>query len=65
MCFKASAISEKNENFEKSTGVLLYQLATKIKSQIKFRTNFLVEKIVKAELKNEAQLNGNPSHLAF
>ena len=43
---------------DKTAANLLYQIAAKIKSQIKNRTNFLVENVVEKKLLNEPQLNG-------
>jgi glutaminyl-tRNA synthetase len=42
--------------FEKTTGALLYQLAVKIKSQIRARLPFLVENTVNKNLASEPQL---------
>lgn len=43
---------------EKSSANLLYQIATKLKSQIKFRLPLLVESVVNKNLTTEPQLNG-------
>ena len=55
---KAKKVANTDQAFEKVVGVLLYQLATKLKSQIKNRLNFLIENIVKKNLITEAQLTG-------
>ena len=46
-------------SFEKTTGALLYQIAAKIKTQIRNRLQFLVENTVNRNLNNEPQLTGN------
>lgn len=43
-------------SFEKTTGALLYQLAAKVKTQIRHRLNFLVEQTVNKNLNSEPQL---------
>lgn len=45
-----------NQPFDKIASVLLYQLATKLKSQIRNRLSFLIENIVKKNLVTEPQL---------
>ena len=46
------------ETFDKTVGVLLYQISTKLKSQFENRLKFLVENVVKKNLQNELQLTG-------
>jgi glutaminyl-tRNA synthetase len=55
----AKKVANTDQAFEKGVGVLLYQLATKLKSQIKNRLNFLIENIVKKNLITEAQLTAS------
>ena len=49
-------LKNKETSFEKTTGALLYQIAAKIKAQIKSRLNFLVVNVVNKNLNNEPQL---------
>ena len=56
--FKGKTLLKNNEPFEKSIGVLLYQIGTKLKSQFENRLQFLVENVVKKNLNNELQLTG-------
>lgn len=53
----------KGAEFEKNTKVLLYQLATKIKPQIKHHLKFLIENIVTNKLANETQLTAALEYL--
>jgi glutaminyl-tRNA synthetase len=46
------------EPFDKVVSVLIYQLATKFKAQLKNRLNFLIENIVSKNLNTEPQLTG-------
>jgi len=53
----AKKVANSEQPFDKGVSVLLYQLATKIKSQIKNRSSFIIEKIVNKKLLTEPQLN--------
>ena len=55
---KGKTFLKNGEQFEKSTGVLLYQIGTKLKSQFENRLQFLVENVVKKNLNSELQLTG-------
>ncbi len=47
-----------DDHFDKTSGILIYQLATKAKSQIKNRNQFLLENICNKNLSSEVQLGG-------
>ncbi len=49
--------------FDKTTGALLYQVAAKIKFQIRNRLNFLVENTVNRNLNSEPQLTAALEYL--
>jgi hypothetical protein len=57
---KAKAILKLNDDdhFDKTIGTLIYQLATKTKSQIKNRYQFLLENICNKNLSSEIKLSG-------
>lgn len=52
----AKSILKTTEPFDKVVSVLIYSLATKFKSQLKNRQNFLIENIVNKNLASELQL---------
>jgi glutaminyl-tRNA synthetase len=56
-------LNNNETTFEKTTGALLYQVAAKIKSQIRNRLNFLVENTVNKNLNNEPQLTAALEYL--
>ncbi len=49
--------------FEKTSAALLYQIASKIKAQIRNRLNFIVENVVNKNLNNEPQLTAALEYL--
>ena len=56
---KARSFLKNNESIDKTTGVLLYHIATRVKTQIKNRLSFIIENVMNKNLLSEAQLNGN------
>ena len=58
---KAKELVKSNEPFDKAASVLIYQLATKFKSQLKNRLHFLIDNIINKNLNTEPQLTGTYS----